>query len=170
MAHIRQSQPNSGLGTQNADPSLYRRTMTWRQRHSRPSGACGPLSSEEGSPCIVFKDSRIENGPIQGHTLALTVLCVPNLLDSGFGERRCVPAGVLGRTLNSANQLNLVLYRRIMIWRRGRCRPSGACGSRAPARCLPVHRPPCLLFFFHLVTGPKRSLSLKLSDTRVYGP
>ena len=25
-------------------------------------------------------------------------------------------------------------------------------------------------FFFTLVTGPRRSLSLKLSDTRVYGP
>jgi len=27
-----------------------------------------------------------------------------------------------------------------------------------------------LLLFFTLVTGPRRSLSLKLSDTRVYGP
>jgi len=27
-----------------------------------------------------------------------------------------------------------------------------------------------LFFFFTLVTGPKRSLSLKLSDTRVCGP
>ena len=27
-----------------------------------------------------------------------------------------------------------------------------------------------LLFFFTLVTGPRRSLSLKLSDTRVYEP
>ena len=29
---------------------------------------------------------------------------------------------------------------------------------------------PLLLFFFALVTGPSRSLSLKLSDTRVYEP
>ena len=28
----------------------YRRTTTWRHGHSRPSGACGPLSSKEGSP------------------------------------------------------------------------------------------------------------------------
>ena len=28
----------------------------------------------------------------------------------------------------------------------------------------------CSLFFFTLVTGPRRSLSLELSDTRVYGP
>ena len=27
-----------------------------------------------------------------------------------------------------------------------------------------------LLFFFTLVTGPRRSLSLKLSDTKVYEP
>ena len=27
-----------------------------------------------------------------------------------------------------------------------------------------------LVFFFTLVTGPSRSLSLKLSDTKVYGP
>jgi len=31
--------------------------------------------------------------------------------------------------------------------------------------------PTCLFFFFcTLVTGPRRSLSLKLSDTRVYEP
>jgi len=29
---------------------------------------------------------------------------------------------------------------------------------------------PTLLFFFTLVTGPRRSLSLKLSDTRIYEP
>jgi len=28
----------------------------------------------------------------------------------------------------------------------------------------------CFCFFFNLVTGPRRSLSLKLSDTRVYEP
>ena len=33
-----------------------------------------------------------------------------------------------------------------------------------PATCLSV------FFFFTLVTGPRRSLSLKLSDTRVYAP
>ena len=31
-------------------------------------------------------------------------------------------------------------------------------------------RPPQSFFFFTLVTGPRRSLSLKLSDTRVYEP
>jgi len=30
--------------------------------------------------------------------------------------------------------------------------------------------PTLLLFFFTLVTGPRRSLSLKLRDTRVYEP
>ena len=30
--------------------------------------------------------------------------------------------------------------------------------------------PKCFFFFFTLVTGPRRSLSLKLSDTRVYEP
>ena len=29
---------------------------------------------------------------------------------------------------------------------------------------------PCFFFFFTLVTGPRRSLSIKLSDTRVYEP
>jgi len=29
---------------------------------------------------------------------------------------------------------------------------------------------PKVIFFFTLVTGPRRSLSLKLSDTRVYEP
>ena len=31
-------------------------------------------------------------------------------------------------------------------------------------------RRPAVFFFFTLVTGPTRSLSLKLSDTRVYEP
>ena len=42
----------------------------------------------------------------------------------------------------------------------GSCPPS--CRHRRPSRRL--------LFFFTLVTGPRRSLSLKLSDTRVYAP
>ena len=39
-------------------------------------------------------------------------------------------------------------------------------GRSETARLLPLRR----LFFFTLVTGPRRSLSLKLSDTRVYEP
>jgi len=46
-------------------------------------------------------------------------------------------------------------------------------GSRTPAartRC-PLNPEPLLsFFFFTLVTGPRRSLSLKLSGTRVYEP
>jgi hypothetical protein len=33
-----------------------------------------------------------------------------------------------------------------------------------------AHNKKILFFFFTLVTGPRRSLSLKLSDTRVYAP
>jgi len=33
-----------------------------------------------------------------------------------------------------------------------------------------LHEHPFVFFFFTLVTGPRRSLSLKLSDTRVYEP
>jgi len=33
-----------------------------------------------------------------------------------------------------------------------------------------VEQVPLFFFFFTLVTGPRSSLSLKLSDTRVYGP
>ena len=38
--------------------------------------------------------------------------------------------------------------------------------------CVVRHEPSLtlFLFFFTLVTGPRRSLSLKLSDTRVYEP
>jgi len=36
-----------------------------------------------------FKDSFLENGSSQGHNLALTVLVVPNLLDSGTGASGC---------------------------------------------------------------------------------
>jgi len=52
-------------------------------------------------------------------------------------------------------------------------------GRDRAAPCLVSHRetPPSLqdleaffFFFFTLVTGPGRSLSLKLSDTRVYEP
>jgi len=42
-------------------------------------------------------------------------------------------------------------------------------GPSGPPAASPTRRHP-LLFVFTLVTGPRRSLSLKLSDTRVYEP
>ena len=41
---------------------------------------------------------------------------------------------------------------------------AGVCGGSVPLEL------PSSLFFFTLVTGPRRSLSLKLSHTRVYEP
>ena len=47
----------------------------------------------------------------------------------------------------------------------------GARGGRSGPRCQRgLRQIPTLLFFFTLVTGPTRSLSLKLSGTRVYEP
>ena len=46
--------------------------------------------------------------------------------------------------------------------------PYKGCGT-----CPPPHSSSCdtlFFFFFSFVTGPRRSLSLKLSDTRVYEP
>jgi len=40
----------------------------------------------------------------------------------------------------------------------------------SPANYAPFTRCRVFFFFFTLVTGPRRSLSLKLSDTRVYEP
>ena len=42
---------------------------------------------------------------------------------------------------------------------------TGACEERSQPGT-----PICFFFFFTLVTGPRSSLSLKLSDTRVYAP
>ena len=44
------------------------------------------------------------------------------------------------------------------------------CGECALYRNLPSTATPLLFFFVTLVTGPRRSLSLKLSDTSVYEP
>ena len=42
--------------------------------------------------------------------------------------------------------------------------------AAVPGAGLSVEGQYLFLFFFTLVTGPRRSLSLKLSDTRVYEP
>ena len=47
-------------------------------------------------------------------------------------------------------------------------RSKGNYGGRLPEDC--PRDLALLFFFFTLVTGPRRSLSLKLSDTRVYEP
>ena len=76
--------------------------------------------------------------------------------------------------------------RRAGSGRRGHASPSGVVGWRAPkspglarvplspgdSSCGGVRKPPnpFSFFLFTLVTGPRRSLSLKLSDTRVYEP
>ena len=40
------------------------------------------------------------------------------------------------------------------------------------SHCIALHEGPAedFFFFFTLATGPRKSLSLKLSDTRVYEP
>jgi len=42
--------------------------------------------------------------------------------------------------------------------------------EKSPRRGIGASPSETLLFFFTLVTGPRRSLSLKLSNTRVYEP
>ena len=48
--------------------------------------------------------------------------------------------------------------------------PRVAAASRQQPHARAPRRPVAGIFFFTLITGPRRSLSLKLSDTRVYEP
>jgi len=82
MAHARQSRPDSGLGV------LVKGSNTFLDVPSS-LGSGGSLHLPRR--CRVrreqLKDFRTENGSSQGQNLALTVLSVPNSLDSGWAKR-----------------------------------------------------------------------------------
>ena len=69
--------------------------------HVYLSDRSGNAAAErEGNTLKSFKDVCLEHGSSQGQNLALTVLCVPNVLDSGtfqtcnrvaFGSKRIHP-------------------------------------------------------------------------------